>query len=220
VDVTVNWDQLEYFVGYTALTYGRTYYWRVLARDPSGWTIGEPVTGSFMTVPPPVPDVFELISPGEGEEGVATGPLFTWSESRNAESYVLEVGEDATFTTPLVSQFMYSQGISGFGSGSVGYQLADATLPMGQTLYWRVTAGNTYGDTVSSPAAVSFATAPPPSCVGDIDDDGDTDIFDFAVFAANFERTGVGPGEGDLDGDGAVTVLDFGLFAADFTCVE
>jgi hypothetical protein len=60
--------------------------------------------------------------------------------------------------------------------------------------------------------------APTSGCSGDLDADGDTDVFDFGSFAANFGQsvpTGTG---GDLDGDGDVDVFDFGLFASNFGC--
>jgi parallel beta-helix repeat protein len=60
---------------------------------------------------------------------------------------------------------------------------------------------------------------PPCPCVGDIDGDCDTDVFDFSALAANF---GSGPGasraQGDLTGDGFVDVFDFSELAADFGC--
>ena len=220
VDVTQAWNDRDYFVEYGALTYETTYYWRVLAHNVAGWTVCSPATGSFTTVPPPVPGAFELISPAEGEADVATGPEFSWRHSANANAYLVEVAAEPGFGAPIVSDQMYAQNLGGYDTGVAAYGLADGTLPEGETLYWRVTAENTWGPTVGSPASVSFTTAPPPGCVGDVDSDGDTDIFDFAIFASNFTRSGVGPEGGDLDGDGTVTVLDFGLFAADFTCVE
>ena len=65
----------------------------------------------------------------------------------------------------------------------------------------------------------NIAIVPPPSgCIGDLDNDGDTDVLDFGVFAANF-GSAVPPGTlGDFDNDGFVTVLDFGAFTADFGC--
>jgi hypothetical protein len=58
-------------------------------------------------------------------------------------------------------------------------------------------------------------------CVGDIDGDGDTDVFDFGIFAPNFGATGLPPFTGgDLDGDGDVDVFDFGFFAPDFGCSQ
>jgi hypothetical protein len=62
-------------------------------------------------------------------------------------------------------------------------------------------------------------TAPPPTCVGDLDGDGDTDIFDFAIFAPNFATSGHVPfTNGDLDGDGDVDIFDFAIFAPNFAC--
>jgi hypothetical protein len=61
--------------------------------------------------------------------------------------------------------------------------------------------------------------APGPDCVGDVNGDGVTDVFDFSDLAANF---GAGPGatreQGDLTGDGFVDVFDFGALTADFGC--
>jgi hypothetical protein len=59
----------------------------------------------------------------------------------------------------------------------------------------------------------------PEPCPGDVDGDGDTDVFDFADLADGF---GLGPGalrdEGDLTGDGWVDVFDFADLAEDFGC--
>jgi hypothetical protein len=68
--------------------------------------------------------------------------------------------------------------------------------------------------------SVNLRIAPPAlACLGDVDGDGDTDVFDFASMAAHF---GVGPGatqeQGDLDGDGYVNVFDFATLAGDFGC--
>lgn len=57
----------------------------------------------------------------------------------------------------------------------------------------------------------------PVICYADIDGDGFTTVFDFAILAQNFGGTG-GFAEGDLDGDGAVTVFDFAILAAEFGC--
>ena len=62
------------------------------------------------------------------------------------------------------------------------------------------------------------ATPPPAGCVGDLDGDDDTDVFDFATFVTNFgSAVPVGTG-GDLDLNGVVDVFDFALFAGDFGC--
>ena len=65
---------------------------------------------------------------------------------------------------------------------------------------------------------VSFAITPPPACSGDIDGDGSTGVFDFAILAANFGTTVPVGTQGDLDDDGDVDIFDFAVFAADFGC--
>lgn len=66
-----------------------------------------------------------------------------------------------------------------------------------------------------------FNFIPPPSgCVGDLNNSGSTDVFDFSIFASNFGQT-VTPGTGgDLDSSGTVDVFDFATFAGDFGCAE
>ncbi len=55
--------------------------------------------------------------------------------------------------------------------------------------------------------------------IGDIDGDGDTDVFDFAVLASAF-GTSVTPGTNeDYDENGIVDVFDFAVFIADFGCI-
>ena len=66
----------------------------------------------------------------------------------------------------------------------------------------------------------TLSLVPPVGCLGDLDNDGDTDVVDFAFFVGEFAMTVV-PGTGaDLDGSGMVDVLDFGMFADDFGCVQ
>ncbi len=64
--------------------------------------------------------------------------------------------------------------------------------------------------------------AVPPACVGDMDGDGDVDVFDFGEFATAFGTSLGDPGynaAADLDGDDDVDVFDFGVFGPDFGCV-
>ena len=65
-------------------------------------------------------------------------------------------------------------------------------------------------------AAVVF---PAGECKGDLDNDGDIDGSDLAVFAADFGRTGCDTGppcEGDFDHDNDVDGSDLAIFAGDF----
>jgi hypothetical protein len=85
---------------------------------------------------------------------------------------------------------------------------APATIASGTTI------SGSFTITATPPGA-----APTPECPGDVDGDGDTDVFDFADLASGF---GAGPGatraEGDLTGDGFVDVFDFADLASDFGC--
>jgi hypothetical protein len=67
----------------------------------------------------------------------------------------------------------------------------------------------------------SQACVVPPSCVADLDDDGDTDVFDFTLFGQTFGKTTADPeylAAADYDDSGVVDVLDFTVFATDFGC--
>ena len=59
----------------------------------------------------------------------------------------------------------------------------------------------------------------PPPCVGDLDGDGKTDVFDFSRFSLFF---GFGPGAtpdmGDLNHDGYINIFDFAIFVTNFGC--
>lgn len=67
--------------------------------------------------------------------------------------------------------------------------------------------------------AFLLRAAPPPPCVGDVNGDGATDVYDFGILARNFGTFGHAPyQDGDLDGDGDVDVHDFGIFAPAFGC--
>ena len=84
-----------------------------------------------------------------------------------------------------------------------------------------VMSGNSLGGPESNEVSIMVGAVPPPPCVGDIDGDGDTDVFDFGEFAAAF-GSALGDPEynpaADLDGNEAIDVFDFGLFATDFGC--
>ena len=85
---------------------------------------------------------------------------------------------------------------------------APTTIPMGTVI------------TGSFTIRATPPTAPPSNCAGDIDGDGNTNVFDFAILATFFGQS-VTPGtNGDLDGNGIVNIFDFAIFAADFGCVS
>ena len=166
---------------------------------------------TILVIPPPPPSAFNLVAPVNGSTDVDRGPVLEWSESNNADTYLVEIDADVLFGSPDVSEVV--------AAPDTMLDLPDNTLSPSQTYFWRVTSENGYGSRVSTPNLSSFTTAaPPPACAADLDSDGDTDVFDFAIFGANFGLS-VTPGtNGDFDGNGQVTVLDFGLFAGNFGC--
>jgi hypothetical protein len=63
----------------------------------------------------------------------------------------------------------------------------------------------TYGQ--ATPFATAPCTAPPPSCPGDIDGDGDVDVNDLVAVITNWGNNPANP-DADVDGDGDVDVGD------------
>lgn len=161
--------------------------------------------------PPTPPGAFNLVSPSNGATDVDLGPILEWSASTGADSYLVEVDNDAGIASPEVSQVV--------NSPATQLDLPDNTLAATTTYYWRVTAQGVGGNTVSTPSLSSFTTlTPPPTCVGDLNNDGYTNVFDFGIFSGDFGQSvtpGVPP---DYDGDGIVTVFDFSVWAQDFGC--
>jgi len=84
---------------------------------------------------PPAPS---LVSPADGSTGVATSPTLTWSAVAGALGYLVEVDDDADFSSPE-----FTATVTGLSTTASGL---DAS-----TLYhWRVTAENPCGGTAST----------------------------------------------------------------------
>ncbi|KAB2962195.1 MAG: hypothetical protein F9K16_09760, partial [Thermoanaerobaculia bacterium] len=90
-----------------------------------------------------------LISPANGATSVPLQPTFTWSAATGASSYLIEVDDNSNFSSPEYSATVV---------------LTTATpasnLPSNTQLYWRVTAINSCGSTLST--VFSFTTEPLP----------------------------------------------------------
>jgi hypothetical protein len=86
-----------------------------------------------------------LTSPANGAINVPVRPAFTWTAASGAADYLLEVATDAGFGSVI-----YSATVAGTT------QTPGSDLPSNTRLYWRVTANNPCGSTVSS--VFSFTT--------------------------------------------------------------
>jgi len=125
---------------------------------------------------------------------------------------VLALGAGASAQYAITSSTIDGGGATLTGST---YTLTGA---VGQPDASEISIGATYENTGGFwPGA---AAAPPPGCLGDLTGDGDTNVLDFSIFAANFGQSAPPFTNGDFDGNGFVNVLDFSIFASDFGCTN
>jgi len=93
----------------------------------------------------PLPGAPTLVSPANGATGQSTAPTLTWSAITGATSYLVELDNNADFSSPEFSDVVGSTAVAVPG------------LAPEKTYFWRVTAQNACGDLASSTA--SFTTA-------------------------------------------------------------
>ena len=168
---------------------------------------------TIAAAPPPEPGAFTLVSPANGGTDIETGPVLDWSDSTGAATYLVEVDTDVALGSPDISQVVMAP--------TSMLDLPNGALPYDTQHFWRVTATNAFGSTVSTPSVSGFRTTAviPCPCTGDIDGDCDTDVFDFAILASNFAQSVPIGTNGDLNDDGFVNITDFGLLAGNFSCM-
>jgi hypothetical protein len=131
-----------------ALAPSTMYFWRVLAVSSTTVTATDaPFT--FTTLAAPPPGSFTLLLPASGAGGVSVIPTFSWQDSSGATSYRLEVALDPAFVNTVLD-------LQGLTTTSVAP--TTSLIPF-TTYYWRVTATNSSGSTVASPAPLTFVTA-------------------------------------------------------------
>ena len=161
-----------------------------------------------VTVVPPPPGSFELLSPANGATSIPiAGTLLDWSDSSNALLYRLLLDNNADFSSPIVD-------VETPGS-AVG--ITAGTLQQGVTYYWTVTATNDFGTTQPAQAVFSFSTfAPPTPCDTDWTNDGRVDTVDLAVLLGRFGQTPGPSGQGDANGDGIVNTADLVALLGEF----
>ncbi len=109
----------------------------ILARGTSGAIIRN--VQLSLTVATANPAAPTLQAPANNASGIGATPTFTWSAATQAASYLVEASTAANFGTTL-----FSQSVTGTSL------LSPVALPTNQQIFWRVTAKNICGDTVSS----------------------------------------------------------------------
>lgn len=100
-----------------------------------------------LVVAPAAPAPVSLWVPVDAAVNIGLLPELSWNAVPNADSYQFQLATDAAFTTILLDQ----SGIAG-----TSFQV-NANLPEGTTLFWRVRAQNTCGNSPFGPAR-SFTT--------------------------------------------------------------
>ena len=117
----------------TGLDHSTTYYWRINARNESGTSAWSSVR-SFTTIIEQ-PDIPVLVSPSDGEDDVLTKPLLEWETADRAETYSIQLAEDADFNEMIVEVT---------DSDSTTLLISDELAEF-ETFYWRVNATNIGG---------------------------------------------------------------------------
>ena len=137
----------------SGLQVGRTYYWRVNAKNAAGTSSYSSRNFSTSLVVPQPP---LLAAPPDQDTVITTSPTLSWNSSTGAESYRLQVDTTAAFTSPTL---VFDDSTSGLLEPMSG-------LTNGITYYWRVNAKNSGGTSAFSDIW-SFTVAPlPPSLLG------------------------------------------------------
>ena len=141
---------------------GTTYYWRVRAAGPGGFSRWEPMVAGwpFATVTEGVHPP-ELLSPASGATDVSVTPTFAWNGAAGNSSYELQLSLSPLFTDPILD--LKDLNVTNF---TVPEPLPDETV-----FYWRV---RSFADGIPSvwipvvagrPFKTGQALPPPPALV-------------------------------------------------------
>src|SRR5690606_33000218 len=107
---------------------------------------------SDLVVEAAAPGSTTLTSPANGATGVSTAPTLTWSAAAGATGYLVEVDNDANFSSPE-----FSATVAGTSTGATG-------LAANVLYHWRVTAQNACGGNLSTvftfTAALAYCATP------------------------------------------------------------
>ena len=131
-----------------------SYYWRVEARNPGGWSNWSPAW-TFTTSPAP-PGVPTLQAPANGATNQPAILTLIWNTVSGASGYWLQLATSAAFTVVIRNDSLLTATADQVGP------LADST-----TYFWRVRARNTGGlsDWSNTWQFTTARVAPPPPAV-------------------------------------------------------
>ncbi|MCI0474254.1 MAG: T9SS type A sorting domain-containing protein, partial [Ignavibacteria bacterium] len=111
-----------------------TYYWRVKAKNQSGWGVFSPVW-SFTTIPP-VPIAPLLVSPPNNATNQIPTLLLDWNSVNYASGYRIQIANDSLFSSLV------------FDTSNVipdSLRVRNGLLGLNNKYYWRVNASNAGG---------------------------------------------------------------------------
>jgi hypothetical protein len=122
---------IDTFKTISGLTLNTTYYWRVRAKNGTGW-------GSFSALRSfktwDVPSQVTLLSPPDSGSGLRDSVIFLWESLSNIFNYQIEVSTTSIFDSVVQ-----------FDSTLTDTTFQVANLDTGQNYFWRVRAKNNVG---------------------------------------------------------------------------
>jgi len=201
---------------------------------------GDFVTGSHCGVGEPV--TYATFPDGENSTGGAVDrPALGWTWPAAGTTWIkLELRVDAATADDMTLEYYYNHGFAGYTHewqsehyDSLGGLKDLATLNVSSPRYAEIQVNVDFTDVVvgdyflvslkgGNPTfhAAGLKLAGPCFIAGDLDHDGDVDIFDWAIFQPNYGKTGMTYDDGDLDSDTDVDIFDWAIFQPNYgkTC--
>lgn len=131
----------------TALQYGTKYYWKVNATNAGGTGPWSNIWNFTTLIQPPAAPT--LLTPANNSTGVSLTPTFTWSSVPTADTYILQVSTNQTFTNIIVNAPIIT---------GTTYTLPSGYLIGNTNYWWRVCGVNSGGQGAWSNPTFKFTT--------------------------------------------------------------
>jgi hypothetical protein len=154
------------------LAYGKTYFWRVRAKDSASW--GEFSVTRRLTIVVDPPGVPVPVSPVADTPTTPWPVTFIWKKALYADSYGIQIATDSAFANVVIStrpnDSMYSPG---------------AALPLAPKYWWHVQSRGIHGTSKYCKAQSFTMVAGPAAPVPLTPADGAVDVSDRPTFTWN-----------------------------------